>query len=216
MSDGAVPGLSETQERLVTRSMQLALAGLLAYGLVTLQLGMAANGAIALSVTLLPSLLRREYDYAMNASLVLWLTVAIFIHSVGSLGPYEWFGWYDAIAHTVSASVVAGAGYASFRAVERHSDEIDVPSAFRVVFIIVFVLAAGVVWELFEFATEGIAAVLEIDDPLVVMGIDDIVADLIFNAVGAVLVAIAGTDAVSGLSRFFRGRLAAGDGGEEH
>lgn len=211
MNDGAIPGLSEGQEQLLTRTMQLALGTLLAYGLATLQLGMAANGATALGVTLLPAVLRREYDYTMSPVLVLWLTVAVFLHSIGSLGPYHWFGWYDAIAHTVSASVIAGLGYASFRAVERHSDDIDVPSAFRVVFIVVFVLAAGVVWELLEFASGYLASVLGAEAPLVVMGIDDIVNDFLFNAVGAILVAIAGTGAVGGLVGFFRRRLGADD-----
>jgi hypothetical protein len=211
MSDGAVPGLSERQERLLTRAMQLALGGLLAYGLVTLQLGMAANGGFALGVTLLPALLRREYNYAMTPVLVLWLTVAVFLHSFGSIGPYRWFSWYDEIAHTVSASVIAGLGYASFRALERHSDDIEVPAAFRGVFIVVFVLAAGVIWELMEFASGHVATLIGTDAPLVVMGIDDIVTDFVFNAVGAVLVALAGTDAVGGLVGFFRGRLRASE-----
>jgi len=212
VSDGAVPGLSERQERLMTRAMQLALGSLFAYGLVTLQLGMAANGGVALGVTLLPALLRREYDYTMTPALVLWLSVAVFLHSIGSLGPYEWFSWYDEIAHMVSASVIAGLGYASFRAIERHSDEIEVPPAFRAVFIVVFVLAAGVVWELLEFASGHLASALGTDAALVVMGIDDIVTDFMFNAVGAVLVAVAGTDAVGGLVGFFRRRLREADG----
>ena len=212
MTDGIVPGLSERQERLVTRTMQLALGGLSAYGLVTLQLGMAANGGVALAVTLFPALLSREYDYAMAPALVLWVTVAVFLHSIGSLGPYRWFSWYDEIAHTVSASVIAGLGYASFRALERHSEDIEVPPAFRGVFIVVFVLAAGVVWELLEFGSGRLASALGADAPLVVMGIDDIVTDFLFNAVGAVLVALAGTDAVGGLVGFFRRRLHASDG----
>lgn len=195
-------GLTDDRERLLVRGMQLTLAGVLGYGLVTGHVGIVAAGVVALGATLLPALLRREYGYSMDAGLVLWITVAVVLHAAGSLGLYEWFSWYDNLAHAVSGTVVAGLGYASFRAVELHSDEIDVPSAFRALFIVVFVLAAGVVWEVLEFALGGLVTVY---------GVDDIVTDMVFNAVGAVVVAVWGTDHVDGLVGFFRGRLLAAD-----
>lgn len=97
--------------------------------------------------------------------------------------------------------------YASFRAFELHSDELSVPSEFRAAFILVFVLAAGVVWEILEFASGGIASITGVRAPLAVMGIDDIVTDLIFNTVGAVIVALWGTGYVDGFVTFFRRRL---------
>lgn len=198
--------LSDETERLLVRGMQLALLGVVFYGLATASLGMVSNGVVALAITLLPALLRREYGYSMDVRLVFWLTAAVFLHSVGSLGPYSWFPWYDNVTHTVSAMVAAGFGYASFRALELHSDEVDVPAEFRAVFIVVFVLAVGVVWEIGEFATEALAHRLGVRPPLVVGGIDDIVTDMIFNTVGAVIVAVAGTDYVGDLVGFF-GRL---------
>ncbi|AEH37727.1 hypothetical protein [Halopiger xanaduensis] len=191
-------GLSESQERYVVRALQLALLGLVGYGTATAQFAIAATGGLALGITLLPAWLRREYGYSMDAGLVLWITAAVILHTAGSLGLYEWYQWYDEIAHTVSASVVAGAGYAAFRAFELHSDEIDVQPAFRSVFIVVFVLATGVVWEVMEFAFGGLVTVY---------GIDDIVTDFVFNAVGAIIVAIWGTGSVGELVGFFRRRL---------
>lgn len=202
MTLGDLVGLSDTKERLLVRLLQFGLAGLAVYGLVTVRLGMAANGALALSVTLVPALLRREYDYTMNAGLVLWITLAIVLHVVGSLGLYSQFSWYDEITHTVSATVVAGIGYAVFRAFEQHSDAIDVPSEFRAVFIVVFVLAFGVGWELFEFGAVEVARVAGFDSPVTVYGVDDIVTDFVFNTVGAVLVALWGTEYTSGAVRF--------------
>lgn len=198
---------SNDKERLLVRAMQLALVGLLVYGLATFQLGMAANGGLALIVTLLPALLRREYGYSMNAGLVLWITVAILLHSIGSLGLYDQFSWYDEVTHTISATLIAGVGYATLRAFERHSDEIDVPSEFRAVFIVVFVLAFGVLWEVFEFAAVFFSRVLGVSAPVTVYGIDDIVTDMIFNTFGAILVAVWGTGYFDGLVAFLRRRL---------
>ncbi|QLG62594.1 hypothetical protein [Halorarum salinum] len=207
MTLGDVLGFSDPQERVFGRILQLVLLGILLYGLATLQFGMAANGGLALAVTLLPALLRREYGYSMDAGLVLWITVAVFLHSVGSLGPYTWFPWYDSVTHTISATVIAGTGYAALRAFERHSDDIDVPSKFRAVFIVVFVLAAGVVWEILEFASGGLASITGTQAPLTVMGIDDIVSDMIFNTAGAVIVAAWGTCYVGGFVAFLGRRL---------
>ena len=200
-------GLSDARERLLVRAMQAVLVGLLGYGLVTGQWGMAANGGFALFVTLLPALIRREYGYSMDAGLVLWITVAVVLHSLGVLGPYKRFPWYDAVAHTVTATIIAGVGYASLRAFETHSEAIRIPSEFRAVFIVVFVLAAGVVWELLEFASGGLASITGGRAALVVRGIDDIVSDMVFNALGAVIVALWESHRFDGLVGFFSGLL---------
>jgi hypothetical protein len=198
MTIGDSLGLSDSQERLIARTLQLVLVGLIVFGVVTVRVELVITVGIGLSVTLLPALLRREYGYSMDAGLVLWITVAMILHIVGSLVLYAQYQWYDEITHTASATLIAGVGYAAFRALELHSDAIDVPSEFRTIFIIVFVLAAGILWEVLEFALGGLVTVY---------GIDDIVTDLIFNAVGAIVVAIWGTGYVHGFIGFFSDRL---------
>lgn len=184
---------SDRLQRLAARAMQVVLLALFVYTLVTVKLGLALGVGFGLVVTLLPALVRREYNYSMNPLLALWITLSVFIHTIGSLGPYEWFGWYDSVAHTVSAVLIAGIGYVTLRTFEEHSAEIDVPGEFRAVFIVVFVLAAGVFWELLEFASGALATALGADEPLAVKGVDDIVNDLVYNTLGAVLLAAFGT-----------------------
>lgn len=198
MTLGDTLGLSDTQERLLVRALQFVLVGLIVFGGVTGRTATAASAGIGLGVTLIPALLRREYGYSMDAGLVLWLTLAMLLHTIGAMGLYEQYQWYDEVTHTASSMVIAGVGYASFRALELHSDAIDVPSAFRAVFIVVFVLATGVIWEVMEFALGGLVTVY---------GIDDIVTDFVFNAVGAVILAVWGTGYVDGLVGFFHDRL---------
>jgi hypothetical protein len=197
----------ERVARLVTRLLQAVLAGIFLYGLATLQLGMAANGALGLGLTLLPAAIRKEYNYSMNPGLVLWITAAVGLHSVGALGPYKWFPWYDSVTHTVSAVLIAGVGYATFRGFERHSEELEVPPEFHGVFVVVFVLAISVIWELIEFASGTVPALLGIEAPLVVYGVDDIVSDTIFNTLGGVLVAAGGSSHFTELAGFARRRF---------
>jgi hypothetical protein len=195
------------KQRILTRLLQGVLALILLYGLLTVQIGMAANGAFGLALTLIPAAIRREYHYTMSPVLALWITIAVVLHSVGSLGPYEWLSWYDSVTHTVSGTVAGGLGYATFRGFERHSEELEIPTRFRVVFIFVFVLAISVIWELIEFASGFLPALLGIDAPLVVYGVDDIVTDMLFNMVGAVLLAIGGSGYFKPLGDFFRRRF---------
>ncbi|WP_327051193.1 hypothetical protein [Halomicrococcus gelatinilyticus] len=201
MTVGDSLGLSDSRERHIVRALQLVLVGLLFFGVVTVQVEVVASVGLALGVTLLPALLRREYGYAMDPGLVLWITVAMVLHVAGSLRLYAQYQWYDEITHAVSATLIAGVGYAAFRALELHSDDIDVPSEFRAVFVVVFVLAAGVLWEVLEYVLGGLVTVY---------GIDDIVTDFVFNAVGAAIVAVWGTGYVSRLVGFFGDRLRSG------
>jgi len=195
--DAAAP----TERRLV-RVLQLVLAAIAAWGVVTLDARIVVPAALGLGITFVPALLRREYHYAMHPGLVLWITVAVVLHTVGMVGLYRRYPWYDEIAHGVSAALVAALGYALFRALELHTDEIDVPDALRGVFVVVFVLSAAMVWEVLEFAVGG---------HYVVYGIDDIVTDMIANLLGGVVVALAGAGPVNGLVGFLRNRLRSAD-----
>jgi len=199
--------LSDDAERLLARAMQVALLGLFLYTLVKVELALALGVGFALGVTLLPALVRREYGYSMDPLLVLWITLSVFLHTIGALGPYAWFGWYDSVTHTVSAVLIGGIGYVVLRTFEEHSGEIDVPDEFRAVFIVVFVVAAGVFWELLEFGSSELAQALGVTRPLKVKGVDDIVTDLLFNTLGGLILAAFGTNYLGGVVGFLRRRL---------
>lgn len=184
-----------------TRAMQVGLAAVTLFGLVTFRWGLVINAGISLAVTFLPALLERDLSLPMNPGLVAWITFAVFLHAVGALGPYRWFGWYDSVTHTLSATIIAGAGYATARALDEHYDRLEVPPAFMFGFIVVFVLAFGVLWEIMEFASGGIASILGGEAVLAQYGASDIVYDLTFNAVGGVLVALFGTSRLREIAR---------------
>jgi len=61
------------------------------------------------------------------------------------------------------------------------------------VFILVFVMAFGVVREVIEFGIAGAASMLGSGSVLTQYGLEDIMRDLVFDAVGGVIVAIWGT-----------------------
>jgi hypothetical protein len=184
-----LPGESHHHTTAV-RALQLLLAAIAALAVVRGETTLVVNSAGPLAITFLPAVFRREYDYAMDTGLVLWITLAATLHAVGALGLYAAVGWYDSLAHALSASIVAGVGYALARSVEGHTRAVSFTPEFRAVFVVLFVLAVGVGWEILEFASGGAASLLGGEAVLAQYGTTDIVNDLVFNTLGAVLVAV--------------------------
>ena len=206
-----LPRPSVRNQRRLTRGMQLLLLGLVLYGLLAGQPKAITNGGIALAITFLPALLERNYDLPLDPWLGLWITTAVFLHTLGSAGLYGQIPWWDNLTHAMSASLVAGVGYTAERAVDLHSDDVHVPGRFSFVIIFVVVLSFGVVWELFEFGLDVLAAATGLTMPLAQHGLDDTVTDLMYNSVGALVVALFGQVHLTGVAEDVRQRLFVAD-----
>jgi hypothetical protein len=161
-------------------------------------------------VTELPALLEREYDVPMDPALALWVTTAVFLHALGTLGPYQDIGWWDHVTHALSASLVAASGYAAARAVDVHTEDVALPPSFMFVFILLVTVAFGVLWEVVEFALAGLSATFGSGHVLTQYGLRDTMLDLVFDVVGGVVVATWGTahlaDVTGALVAYLDGR----------
>jgi hypothetical protein len=180
--------------------MQVGLAGMFGVGVTTGNTGVIVNTAVALGVTLLPPVLERDLGLPMDAGLTLWITTAVFLHGLGTVplpgsefSFYRSLWWWDHLTHALSSSIVAATGYATARAFDEHSDAVRLPSRFMFVFILIVVLAFGVFWEVIEFSLAEFATLVGGDAPLTQYGLEDTMLDLVFDTVGAVVVAVWGT-----------------------
>lgn len=199
-----LPRPSIATQRRLTRGMQLILVGIVGFGVLYAEPKAITNGGIALAITFAPALLERNYDLPLDPWLALWITLAVFLHTMGSAGLYAQIGWWDHLTHAMSASLVAAIGYTFARAVDLHSDQITIPKQFAFVFILIVVMAFGVIWELFEFGLDIVADATGIQMPLAQHGLDDTVRDLMFNSVGAILIAIFGQAHLSNVAETVR------------
>ena len=191
-------GVTERRQRQAARALQVALVGLLVAGLADRHLGVVVNCAAALAVTELPAALERDYRLSMDPGLVLWITAAVFVHAVGIAGPYDHVWWYDHLAHALSASVVAAVGYTAVRAIVGHSDAVVVPPRLLAVFVVLVVVAAGVVWEVVEFLAAEFARATGVGDVLIQYGLTDTMLDLVFDVAGGLVVALWGQASLAG------------------
>lgn len=179
------------------RGMQIVLIGILGIGIYTQNLGIIVNSAIALGITFLPAYLEHDQNIAFSSGIVLWITLAVMLHAAGTLGPYRTISWWDSVTHALSSSVVAGVGYATVRAIDEHSDAIYLPQRFMFLFILMFVLAFGVFWEIVEFLTTLLGQLLGAGSILTQYGLSDTILDLVFNTLGALIFALWGTENVT-------------------
>ncbi|HKL28622.1 MAG TPA: hypothetical protein VJ898_05070 [Natrialbaceae archaeon] len=206
-------GVSTHRQRQIARLLELSLIGMCFIGLYIGRLGIVINAGIGVAVTQLVPLLERDYGIPMDPALTLWITLAVFLHGFGTIPlPAEWVsffgsvpagqervtlyssgGMWDHLTHTFSASVVAAVGYATTRALHEHTEAIHIPPRFMFVFVVQFVIAFGVLWEVLEFALGGVSTTLGSGSVLTQYGIEDTMMDLLFDVAGAVIVGIWGT-----------------------
>ena len=195
----------------LSRLMQLSLVGFLFVGLYEIDVGIIVNSTFGLAITALPAVLERDYEIPMDAGLTLWITAAVFLHAFGTIGLpwmdvsfYQTVWWWDHLTHALSSSLVAGAGYATVRALETRTEQIELPAKVTFTFIIALVLAFGVLWEVAEFVIAEVSTAVGVKPVLTQYGVGDTMLDLIFNTVGAVLVGFFGTARLSDLVEALR------------
>lgn len=195
-SEASLPLVGRHHTR-VTRFLQGCLVLALGIGALEGNVSILVNAAGGLAVTFVPALLDRSPRVPMDSRLSLWLTSAVFLHVVGALGLpgidgtlYSGVWWWDHVTHAASASLIAGIGYGTLRAVDDHSDAVDIPPKLMVVYTLLFVLAIGVYWELFEFAIGHLR--VDGESALTQYGVEDTLGDLAFDAAGGLIVAVLG------------------------
>jgi len=193
-------GQERSPVRLLTHGCQVLLVGVAAYTLVTFEVGELVNMGVPLALALLPLGLRFR-GYRVNPVVGLWIALAATLHVLGSLGLYRSVPWFDQLPHAVSASLVAGVGFAVIQAIDRYHPVVEIPPRLRAVFLFVFATAFGVLWEISEFAIGLLATVMGGEALLAQYGLSDVVLDLAFNSLGALVVAAIGTGYFTNLAR---------------
>jgi len=141
--------------------------------------------ATALAVS--PELvLGRELDVGMTVPL--WLALASTLHSIGMLGWYESLEWWDHVTHTVSAALVAAVLYAALLVTDPQVPVVAGLPYSTGILTLSSTLVIGVAWELAELVGRTFADSLDVEPVLIHYGRRDTALDLVFDAVGALLV----------------------------
>lgn len=209
-------GLSEGQQRQLVRALQLGIVATIGVGLLELDLAIVLTGVFSLGVTFLPAILQRNPRVSMDVGLVLWISTTVFLHTLGTAFFYGESFWWHNVTHTVSGSLVAALGYGTFRGIDEYTSAVRFPSRFMFVLILLFVVSIGVLWEIMEFATDGLMIRWGAEPVLAQHGLDDTMTDMLFNTFGAIVVATWGTAYLTGVVTDIRQQFDDSDVEEEN
>ncbi len=167
--------------------MQALIGVFVGYALFVGDLVLFVNGLLGLATTVVPDALDRFAGVTFSRAIVLWIAIAVLLHTLGMAGPYETIWWWDHLTHTLSAALLASFGYAIARALDEHSPRLSLPPDFLFLYVFLFTMAAGVLWEVLEFAGRMLARWIGQQPLLVQYGLTDTILDLLFNGVGALI-----------------------------
>ena len=146
-------------------------------------LGLSAT--VAFLLTLAPYLVTRNLRFCLPWEINFLIAASLYIHVMGHVGEYyvTLAPYYDKLAHLV-ASVTVGLIAFFLALLAEHRGEIRLTGPAIAVFILTSTLAAGTVWEIYEFAVD------QVFGTNLQFGNTDTMWDLVVDLVGGALVAV--------------------------
>ena len=173
--------------KLASRAMQAGMVALAISGVFTGELTYVPAALVAILVSELPSLFRRDLKIVLPVELNLWIVTALFVHVLGSFsGFYDNLPGWDHLTHAMSASLIAALGFIIVTSIDKYAESVYLPRAFLALLIVMLTMAVGVVWELMEYLIDSATG------SHLQYSLDDTMKDLLFDTIGGLLVAAGG------------------------
>jgi len=145
------------------------------------------SSILSFGVTLVPRIFTKNMNIVIPPLLNLWICGALFLHVIGGvMGFYDDVFWWDHLTHFVSAALISILGFTILLTITRLSDTLHIPNFVIPIIILLFILATGVVWEIFEFFAD------ELLGTHMQYGLEDTAFDMIYNIFGAGFASLVG------------------------
>ncbi len=150
-------------------------------------------GLVAVGLSLIPTLVRREVHIVVPWEVTFLIALTLFLHIGGY--SYHWYldhyPWYDKVTHLIASVTIALLGFLAVLIMMRVSNGLQFERWHIFFFIVIFTLAFGAIWEIWEFTLDTLAAPY-LTKPLQHSNTDTMI-DLITDLGGAMIVAVLGT-----------------------
>ena len=142
-------------------------------------------------ITMVPFIIAHRLNIHFPWFVFFLIALSLWFHSAGYIqGYYELFyPYYDKIAHLVSGTTVALLGFLGVIFLDRYWN-MNLSDPFIVGFTIIFGMALGSFWEIYEFLMDTIFG--ESLGGLMQNSLNDTMLDMMFVLAGSVIVAIVG------------------------
>ncbi|WGI16705.1 hypothetical protein [Methanonatronarchaeum sp. AMET-Sl] len=170
-----------------SRLLQTILVIFFLGGIYTANVRWTFSALIALGITQLPVILTKNLGIYLPPLLNFLIVLALSLHVVGGfLGFYDNLWWWDNLTHTFSSFLIAVIGTVVLFSIDLYSTSIRIPGRYTWIFLLMVIMATGVIWEILEFMFDQILGTN------MQYGLRDTVADMFWNMIGATIAAYIG------------------------
>ena len=177
----------EERLKLLSRAMQAGILAIALAGILTGNYTWVPAAVVSLIMTEIPSILKRDLKLVLPVGLNFWIVLALFLHVFGGAsGFYDNVPGWDHVTHALSSSLIAALGFIVVMSVDQYVESIYLPRRFLGVFIAMFTMAMGVIWELMEFSIDVLTG------SHMQYSLDDTMFDLFFDGMAGIAVAAVG------------------------
>ncbi|MBI5810298.1 MAG: hypothetical protein HZB21_03805 [Deltaproteobacteria bacterium] len=167
--------------------MKLLMLGIMPYEIYRGEYLFAFAVFLAAGISLIPSVVERNYRITLPFELDLLITLSLFLHTFmgEGLSLYKRLWLFDKMLHLYGSAVIALLAFL-FVYTLHYTKKVRLTVPLIGFFTVIFALAAGGLWEMGEFGVDNIFGKQTQD------GLDDTMYDMINDFIGGVIVAMLG------------------------
>jgi hypothetical protein len=145
---------------------------------------------LALIVSLIPTILKRNYQITLPLVLEILVTIALILHVGGGLlGAYS-IVHYDTLTHFVSSFLVAFLAFVIIYVLDEYWDGLKMDKYAMAFVVVIATIAMGVVWEFNEWITDIVFGTAE------QWGYADTLKDLFIDLLAGIVMAAIGVSMI--------------------
>ena len=145
---------------------------------------------LAIIVSLVPTILKRNYQITLPLVLDILITIALILHVGGGLLGAYGIPYYDSLTHFVSSFLVAFIAFVIIYILHVYWDGLIMDKYAMAFVVVIATIAMGVVWEFNEWITDLIFGTYE------QWGYNDTIKDLFIDMVAGIIMAAIGVNMI--------------------
>ena len=177
---------AERIELTISYMLKVVVVGTIVMSIWNLSFFLMASAVVILLFSALPAIIERRFRITLPIEVDFAVTLLIFLHFImGEAGDYyNRFWWFDLVLHWSSGIVIGLVGFMIIYFF-LYTNRMNANPLLVAVFSVSFSLAAGALWEMFEFSMDVIFRF-----NMQKTGIVDTMSDLIVDFFGACIVGV--------------------------
>ncbi|MDY6965125.1 MAG: hypothetical protein SVM80_04040 [Halobacteriota archaeon] len=146
---------------------------------------------ITVVISFIPTILKRDFKITLPWSLDLLMASALLLHVGGYIfGVYNLIPGYDTITHFFSSIFVSFMAFVIIYILDEYWEGLRMDTYAMGFVVIIFTMAMGAVWELFEWAVDSLFGIdLQ-------WGLQDTMMDLLVDSIAGVIMGIVGVSLI--------------------